>query len=66
MRSRRLEIRSEFAIRIESRGILTWVRLLGPMALAPLVYIRFKAYEDYGPKMEPTKDRLEYGNYIVK
>jgi hypothetical protein len=50
MRSRRLEIRPKYAIRIESRGLLTWVRLPGPMALVPLVYIRVKDHEDYGSR----------------
>jgi hypothetical protein len=42
MQSRRLEIRSESAIQMESQRLLTWVRLPGPMVLVPLVHIRVK------------------------
>jgi hypothetical protein len=42
---RRLEIRPESMIQIESRGLLTWVCLPGPMTLVPLGYIRIKAHD---------------------
>jgi hypothetical protein len=41
---------------------LTWVRLLGPMALVSLVYIRVKADKDYGLRKKPTEGRLDYEN----
>jgi hypothetical protein len=40
--SRSLEIRPESAIQIGYWGLLTCVRLLGPMALVTLVHIREK------------------------
>jgi hypothetical protein len=36
--------------RVESQGLLTWVRPPGHMVLVPLVCIRVKAHEDYGPR----------------
>ncbi len=40
-----LEIRPESATRIESRGLLTWVYLIGPMTSVSLVHIREEAHE---------------------
>jgi hypothetical protein len=38
-------------IQIKSWGLLTWVRLPGPMALVHLVNIRIKAHEGYDPNI---------------
>jgi hypothetical protein len=35
------------------------------MTLVPLVHIRVKALEDYGPRQEPKDIGVEYGNYYV-
>jgi hypothetical protein len=41
------------ALVVQAVWSLTWVRLSGPMALIPMVHIRVKAQEDYGPKKKP-------------
>jgi hypothetical protein len=41
---------------------VTWVRMPGPIALVPLIYIQVKAHKDYGPSKEPMEERFEYKN----
>jgi hypothetical protein len=47
--SQRFEIRPEFAIHIESWGLLTRVCLPRPVRLAPLRSVRVKAHRNIGP-----------------